>query len=131
MIVLDASAAVEFLLGTAVGERVATRTRAEGETLHAPYLLDVEVAHALRRQVARGELPVERGREALEDLADLALERYPHAPLLGRMWELRSRLTAYDATYVALAEELDAPLVTRDARLARAGGHGARVQVIE
>src|SRR5262245_62372925 len=91
-----------------------------GLTLHAPHLLDVEVAHAIRRYAANGQIGPERGRELLADLADLPLRRHPHDWLLPRVWELRSNLTAYDALYVALAEALDAPLLTRDQRLARA-----------
>lgn len=130
MIVLDASAAVELLLGTPVGAQVAARLQAEGGPAHAPHLIDVEVASALRRGVARRLVDQTRAAEALEDLGDLAVVRYPHGPLLARVWELRAGLSPYDATYVALAEQLDAPLVTRDARLGRAGGHGARVEVV-
>ncbi|MGH7126182.1 MAG: type II toxin-antitoxin system VapC family toxin [Stellaceae bacterium] len=100
------------------------------ETLHAPYLLDVEVAQVLRRYAAAGEIDRERGRAALADLADFPLHRYPHAFLLARAWDLRSNLTAYDAIYVALAEALDAPLLTRDQRLAGAAGHHARVELV-
>jgi predicted nucleic acid-binding protein len=91
--------------------------------------MDVEVTQVLRRFVARGEIEPERARQALEDLADLPLQRYAHDVLLPRVWELRQNLTAYDAVYVALAEVLDAPLLTRDARILRAPGHGARVEV--
>lgn len=131
MIVLDASAAVELLLGTPAGGRVARRLVADGGPAHAPHLLDVEVASALRGAVARRLLEAARAAEALADLADLALERYPHGPLLDRVWGLRAKLSAYDACYVALAEELGAVLVTRDGRLARAGGHRATVEVVE
>ncbi len=130
MIVLDASAAVELLLGTRLGGVVAARLLADGGPAHAPHLLDVEVASALRRGVARRVMHETRAAEALEDLGALALVRYPHGPLLARVWELRSRLSPYDGVYVALAEQLGAPLVTGDARLARAGGHGARVEVV-
>ena len=129
MIVLDASAAIEWLLRTGVGQRIEPRLFGEGETLHAPHLLDVEVAQVLRRFAAAGRITSERGREALEDLTDLAAIRYPHQVLLTRTWELRDNLTAYDATYVALAEALGAVLVTCDARLADAPGHQARVEV--
>lgn len=130
MIVLDASAAVELLLGTPAGRIVARRLIADGGPVHAPHLLDVEVVSALRHAVARRLVDAQRGAEALDDLAELATVRYPHAPLLARVWTLRSRLSAYDAIYVALAEELDAPLLTRDRRLGRAGGHRAKVEVI-
>lgn len=130
MIVMDASAAVELLLGTPVGAQVAARLQADGGPAHAPHLIDVEVASALRRGVARRLVDEARAAEALEDLEDLAVVRYAHGPLLVRVWELRAGLSPYDATYVALAEQLGAPLVTRDARLGRAGGHAARVEVV-
>jgi predicted nucleic acid-binding protein len=97
--------------------------------MHAPYLLDIEVAHALRRYALRGALSPARGAEALSDLAQLRLRRYPHLPLLPRIWALRENLSTFDVAYVALAEALDAPLVTSDAALARAPGHSARVEV--
>lgn len=127
---MDASAAVELLLGTRLGAQVAVRLQADGPA-HAPHLIDVEVASALRRGVARRVVEETRAAEALEDLGGLALVRYPHGPLLARVWELRAGLSPYDATYVALAEQLGASLVTRDARLRRAGGHKARVELIE
>ena len=98
--------------------------------MHAPHLLDVEVAHAMRRWVFQGGLTARRGREALEDFESLSIERYPHGPLIPRIWELRESVTAYDAAYLALAEVLDAPLVTRDARLARATGHAASIELV-
>ena len=130
MIVVDASAILEVLLGTAVGARVAERLFTPGETLHAPHLLDVEVAQVLRRYALAGDLDSARGLEALEDMADLPLTRYPHDLLLPRIWELRRNLTAYDAAYVALAEALAAPLVTRDAALASTRLHRARVELL-
>lgn len=99
------------------------------ESLHAPHLLDVEVASVLRRYQLFGELSAEDGREALADLAGLDIVRYPHDPLLPRVWELRRSVTAYDAVYLALAEVLEAPLLTLDRRLTRARGHEARVEV--
>ena len=127
---LDASAAVELLLGTPLGDEVAVRLAADGGPAHAPHLFDVEVMSAVRRGVTRGIVGATRGGEAIEDLADLAVVRHPHRPLLPRMWTLRDRLSPYDAAYVALAEQLGAPLLTRDARLARAGGHGAAIELI-
>lgn len=127
MIVVDASALIEVLLGTSAGTRVADRFFAEGETLHAPHLLDVEVAQVLRKYALAGTFGAQRGAEALEDLADFPIARYPHQPFLSRIWELRHNLTAYDAAYLALAEALAAPLVTRDAKLASAAGHQARI----
>jgi len=101
-----------------------------GRSLHAPHLLDVEVAHVVRRYAATGELDAERGREVLADLADFPLHRYPHDFLLPRIWELRNNLTAYDAVYIALAEALGAPLLTRDRRLAAAPGHRVEVELL-
>ena len=129
MIVLDASAAIELLLLTRTGSSLVDRVFAPGEDLHAPELVDLEVAQVLRRFERAGELGAERARQALDDLADLPLERYAHRLLLPRAWELRSNLTIYDAVYVALAELLDAPLLTCDAALARAP-HDARVELV-
>ena len=130
MIVVDASAVIEALLRTPAAAAVDARLFASGETLHAPHLLDVEVAQVIRRYVANGDIDAVRGREALDDLADLRLRRYSHDLLLPRIWELRHNLTAYDAVYVALAEALDAPLLTRDRRLAAAAGPRARIELI-
>ena len=129
MIVVDASAILELLLNTPHAARVAERLFVAGETLHAPHLLDLEVAQVLRRYAAAGALTEERGTQALQDLGDLPFERYPHNLFLERIWELRHTLTAYDAAYVALAEALAAPLVTRDAALAGAR-HRARIEVL-
>ena len=130
MIVLDASAVVEIILQTEVGVALSGRLLALESALHAPHLLDVEVAQVLRRFTLHGEVPSERAGQALEDLADLPIERYPHTMLLPRIWTLRDNLTAYDAAYVALAEILDATLLTRDGRISRASGHSARVEVV-
>lgn len=130
MIVLDASAALELLLRGAVAEAVAERIFGPGESVHAPHLLDLEVAQVVRRYWLAGDLSAARGAEALDDLADLSIARYPHEPLLPRIWELRANATAYDAAYLALAEALDAPLLTRDARLASVPGTVAVVEVI-
>ena len=99
------------------------------ERLHAPHLLDLEVARVLRRYVSRGELTESRGREALDVLSVFPLTRYSHEPLLSRIWSLRERLTAYDAAYVALAEALGDTLLTRDRRLARTSGIRTRIEV--
>ena len=130
MIVIDASALIEVLLNTAASGRVSERLFDRTDTLHAPHLLDLEVAQVLRRYTLSGEMSVERSEQALEDLADLPLSRYPHDIFLRRIWSLRRNLTAYDAAYLALAEALDAPLITRDAALARVPGHRARVEVV-
>lgn len=130
MIVVDASALLEVLLNTPASSRIAERLFGGNNTLHAPHLLDLEVAQVLRRYTLSGEMNAARGEQALEDLADLPLNRYPHDVFLFRIWVLRRNLTAYDAAYVALAEALDVPLVTRDTALARAPGHRAHVEVI-
>ena len=101
MIVLDASAAIELLLNTPLGERVGNRLAGAGTTLHAPHLLDVEVLHVVRRLRAGGTLGERRARQALTDLADLPVVRYSHQDLVGRAWAMRATLTAYDAMYVA------------------------------
>jgi len=130
VIVVDASVVIETLLRTSAAESAERWLFDSDETLHAPQLLDLEVAQVLRRYAAVGEIDQARGREALADLADFPLRRYSHELLLPRVWELRSNLTAYDAVYVALAEALDAPLLTRDRRIAGAPGHHARVEVV-
>jgi predicted nucleic acid-binding protein len=129
VIVVDASAALELLLRTPCASTIERRLFSANETLHAPHLIDIEVAHVLRRYALAGDMSAQRGDEALEDLADLSLRRYPHEVFLPRVWELRANLSAYDAIYVALAEALDAPLFTRDRRLAGAPGHRARVEL--
>ena len=91
--------------------------------------MDLEVLHTLRRHILRGTFSRRRSDEAFEDFTNIVFERYPHTSLLGRIWELKDDLTAYDATYVALAEALSVPLVTTDARLARAPGIRAEVEV--
>jgi predicted nucleic acid-binding protein len=130
VIVLDASAAIEFLLRTPSGIAIGRRILSSGETLHAPHLIDVEVCQVLRRCVTAGDITKRRAEEALQDLVDLRLRRYPHAPFLHRVWKVRGNLTAYDALYVALAEMLDATLLTRDGKIAAAPGHRARVQLV-
>jgi predicted nucleic acid-binding protein len=129
VIVVDASALIETLLQTPAARAVEDRLFASRQTLHAPHLLDVEVAQVIRRYAAAGEIEGERGRVALADLADFPALRYPHDFLLPRIWELRNNLTAYDAAYVALSEALEAPLVTRDRRLASSTGHRARIEL--
>jgi predicted nucleic acid-binding protein len=129
VIVADASVILEVLLRTPAAAAVEARIFT-GETLHAPHVLDLEVAQVLRRYELRGELSARRGAEALADFADLTIERYPHHLFLGRIHELRHNLTSYDAAYITLAEALGAPLVTRDSRLGCVPGHGARVEVI-
>ena len=130
MIVIDASAEVAVLLNTGPEvESIRERIARPGETLHVPHLFDIEVLHALRRLNLRGTVSSVRVQLALSRLRDTQLTRYPHTTLIERIWALRENLTAYDAAYVALAEALDAPLVTMDARLAQAPGIRAAVEV--
>jgi predicted nucleic acid-binding protein len=130
VIVVDASAFLEALLKTPAAHAVEERLFQAGEQLHAPHLLDLEVTQVLRRLAAGGRIGADRCREVLDDLAHTRLFRYPHDFLLPRVWELRNNLTAYDAVYVALAEFLNAPLLTRDRRLANAAGHHARIDLV-
>ena len=129
MIVLDASAAVEWLLQTPAGLVIEKRIYSRNESLHTPHLLDVEVAQVLRRLVREGTVTDVRASEAVRDLVDLQITRYPHFVMLPRIWHYRHNLSAYDAAYVALAEALAAALVTRDRRLASAPGHSARIEL--
>jgi predicted nucleic acid-binding protein len=130
LIVLDASAAVDlFLRIEPNASRIGTRLGQANESLHAPMLLDAEILQVLRRYAVRGEISGSRAEQALTDLIDLRIARYPILPLLERMWTLRPNLTEFDAAYVALAEVLDAPLVTSDVKLARASGHRATVEL--
>jgi len=130
VIVLDASAAVDWLAQTAAAQRIENRIFSRNQSLHAPELLDLEVAQVLRRLVREGALPASRAEGAIEDLLDLRITRYPHLVLLPRIWQLRHNLSAYDAAYVVLAEKLGATLLTRDAKLASAAGHSAIVEVV-
>ena len=129
MIVLDASAAVDWLLQTPAGARIEARIYSRNDSLHAPHLIDVEVSQVLRRLSLEGTVPARRAEEAHQDLLDLPMTRYPHVVLLPRVWQLRHNLSAYDAVYVALAELLDATVLTRDAGIAAAPGHCADVDV--
>ena len=129
MIVLDTSAAIDWLLQTPAGQRIEQRIFTRQETLHSVHLMDVEFAQVLRRLVRQGTLTAARAEEAIEDLAALRITRYAPVLLLQRIWRLRQNLTAYDAAYVALAEKLRAPLLTRDQRIAAAPGHAVAVEV--
>jgi predicted nucleic acid-binding protein len=130
VIVIDASALLEFLLQTALGSRVEARLFRDHDEFHAPHLADVEVTQGLRRLVRAGEVSPARAAEAIADLADLDLHRHPHLDLLTRAWKLRENVTAYDAIYVALAEALAAPVVTCDRPLASTSGHRATIEAI-
>lgn len=129
MIVLDASAAIDWLLQTAVGQQIENRIYSRGESLHAPHLLDLEVAQVLRRLVREAAVSAQRADQAVEDLLNLRLTRYPHFVFLPHIWRLRHNLSAYDAAYVVLASQLAATLITRDARLASASPRGVSIEL--
>lgn len=129
MIVLDASAAIELLLNTSEGAAVAARLSSD-TTIHAPQLLTVEVAQVLRRFTANDVISSRRAGQALDDLADLGIDYCDHDVLVRRIWQLKANLTAYDAAYIALAEALDAPVLTFDRRMAAAPGNRAQVQLL-
>ena len=131
MIVIDASALLEFLLQTPLGARVEARLFRDQDEFHSPHLADVEVTQGLRRLARAGEVSPDRAAEAIADLVDLDLHRHAHLDLLTRAWKLRENLTAYDAIYVALAEALDATIVTCDTPLAKAPGHRVHIEVIQ
>jgi predicted nucleic acid-binding protein len=130
VIVLDASVVVD-LLTRQDPQTGHIRTRLAGELeVHVPHLVDAEVTNAFRGLVLRDRLAAAGARRAIRRLGLLPLVRWPQTPLLSRVFALRDQLTAYDATYVALAEGLGATLLTRDARMATAGGHRARIEVV-
>jgi predicted nucleic acid-binding protein len=129
VIVLDASAIIEFLLLTKSGKEIEQRIYSSHETLHAPELLSLEVIQVLRRMVLRKEIEGRRADDAISDLLNLRVSLYPHKLLVPRIWQLRHNLSAYDAAYIALAESLRAPIVTRDTGLKAASGHVAVVEV--
>lgn len=129
MIVLDASAALEILLRGGRCESLVNRVLDLRESIAAPQLLDLEIAQVLRRYVIAKEIDVARAEEALADYRDMHVARYPHEALLGRVWELRANCTAYDASYIALAEALGCPLITCDTALAKVPGHRAAIEV--
>lgn len=128
MIVLDASAVIELVLRSGAGRAV--EARIADESLHAPQLILIEAAQVMRRLTRAGVVTAARADEALTDIRDLGVALYGHEALVGRVWLLRDSLTAYDAAYVALAEGLEAPVVTFDERLAAATGHLAEVEVL-
>ena len=129
MIVLDASASIDWLLQTSAGHRIERRIFSRSERLHAPHLIDLEIINALRRLVRDGAVVPDRADEALSFLQALPLTRHAHTALLPRIWQYRHTLSAYDAAYVVLAETLGATLLTRDARLASAHGHAATIEL--
>jgi predicted nucleic acid-binding protein len=130
VIVVDASAMLEFLLQTALGARVEARLLRDQDELHAPHLIDVEVLQALRRLVRMGEVSASRAEEVVADLSDLDLHRHAHLDLLTRAWKLRDNVSAYDAVYIALAEAMEAAIVTCDGPLAKAPGNRVRIELL-
>ena len=129
MIVVDASAILALLLNTTEASNIEKRLVGVTESLHAPHLIDLEIAHVLRRYVNLGQLTREQGERGITEVTEFQITRYPHYPFLPRIWTLRQNVTAYDAVYLALAETLPAPLITCDARLAAAPGHQAAIEL--
>ena len=129
MIVLDASAVIEVLMQSGMGEVLRQRLQVI-RLVHAPYLVDIEVTSALRRQCALGALTQRRARQALDDFERMRILRHRHKPYLTRIWALRENFTAYDACYIALAEALDATLITRDQAFASAHLSRGKIEVI-
>lgn len=130
MLVIDASAMLEMLLGTSLARPAIERTLLAGETLHAPFLIDVEVTSGLRRHVHAHALTPADGARRLDEFLAFNIERHAHAMLLPRAWALRTQLSTYDAMYVALAEGLECPLLTSDGRVARSTGHRATIETL-
>jgi predicted nucleic acid-binding protein len=133
MLVVDASALGDMLLDLRAAARIRGHLTDHGDALHAPHLLDLEVMNALRRLVRRGIVAPDQAREAVSDLLALPLERYPHAILAPRIWQLRENFSACEAVYLALAEQLTddgVPLLTSDARFARAARTHTGVEVL-
>jgi predicted nucleic acid-binding protein len=130
LIVVDASI-IAFALGDDGGRGDRARDRLSGEDLSAPEIIYLEVISAWRGALRSGQLKEPRADQALVDLAELPLSRAPHEPLIPRVWELRNNLTPYDAAYVALAESINAALVTADRRLAKAPGLRCKTQVLD
>lgn len=128
MIVVDAAAVGDMLYDEGARGAWAARELAEADGVHAPDLIDYEMVSFVRHRALQREISSTRGQEMLVDFTHLSIRRHRAQPLLLRMWELRQGLTAYDAAYVALAEALDAPLVTTDDRLARSRGHRAEIR---
>lgn len=128
MIVVDSATVVDALAAAPGTDDL--RSYLSAEELHAPSLLDYEVVSALRGLTLAGHLGAARAQEVLTDFSDLPIRRWPSADVLRRRaFQLRDSISAYDAAYVALAEALDCALVTRDRRLARAGGHSALIEI--
>ena len=128
--VLDASGAIELLLNTARGRKVGARLADDAEVVHAPHLIDIEIAHVLRRYVLDGTFDERHAARTLRHWRQLDVERYPHEPFLDRVWSLRDNVTAHDAVYVALAEALGEPLVTADRKLAGSSGLSIHLELV-
>ena len=129
MFVLDASGAVELWLYTGAGKRVANRIDDPATSIHAPHLIDVEIAHVLRRYTLHELLSAPRDELALRQWRALDIERYSHEPFLDRVWQLRDNVSAYDAAYVALPEALSTVLVTGDGHFLRTPGLPIRIEL--
>ena len=129
--VLDASVVVELVLGTRIGARIRERLHDPRISLHGPELLDLEVLNVLRRYVRAGTVAADRAEAGVRRLDELDLQRHRHGPMLPRIWSRRANLTAYDAAYVALAEVVDCPLLTTDARLSKAPGLPVPVELFD
>lgn len=127
MIVVDASLVVEVLTNGPLADAIRHELARSGEPLIVPHLLDIEVVSAIRGLSAGRKIEAGRAALVLSDLTGLPAQRCPHVTLLPRIWELRHNFTAYDATYIALAEAMNATLYTSDKRLAK--GHRARVRL--
>jgi predicted nucleic acid-binding protein len=129
VIVLDASAAIDWLLQTTAGQQIEDRIYSRGESLHAPHLLDLEVTQVLRRLLREGAVSGPRADQAVQDLLDLRLTRYPHFVFLPQIWRLRDNFSVYDAAYVVLTQKIGATLITRDARLASASARTVSIEL--
>ena len=130
MIVIDASVLYEAIIETPYSAAIVDRIFSDDETLHAPHLVDLEIVNTLRRYVLKGELSERSASQAMEDFASIPLKRHTHTGLIPRIWQLRNNLTAYDAAYIALAEMLNVPLITRDTAFASSTGHNVHVELI-
>jgi predicted nucleic acid-binding protein len=130
MLVIDTSAILDALAAHEPAPGLTERLSEDGD-LHAPHLIDIEILHALRGMRIRDEITAERATDARTDFAETGLLRYPHEPLSDRIWELRHNLSTDDAAFIALAETLDAPLITCDVRLAASSGHTAHIELFE
>jgi predicted nucleic acid-binding protein len=130
LIVIDASLALEIAIAAPAGRAVNDRLEAENHAIAAPEIIELEVLQTLRRLCRQGLLDQSGAGMALRIFGAMEIERYSHAPLRRRIWELRDNLTAYDAAYVALAELLDAPLWTRDEKFRSVPGHGVRIEIL-